>query len=292
MKGAITVQLGPPTVAVLSDMRLDRAGIEIMMDWVKTHRPDCLPDEAGGIERLFPHRMEPEHGRAVTDAELLAELAGRKCYDSWGAKAGRKTNREYIANTQEGEVPHRSIVYHPKATFFIAGLSRRVSHELIRNYVGADRDEEGSPSQESTRYTEHYGWYVAHPRLLDSPFDLEDFRQEMQHNYDAYLRFVRRQSELHVAKHGAPPSGMERKRIYEAASAYLSHSCETSFIWTTNPIALAKLFLERGGPAADLEFQRLARVWAAVCVERWPNLFPQPWCRATAALAVHEEGLR
>lgn len=43
-----------------------------------------------------------------TDAEQLTELAGRCCYMSFGAKAGSKTNREYLDNLigmQKGRTP-------------------------------------------------------------------------------------------------------------------------------------------------------------------------------------------
>ena len=172
-----------------------------------------------------------------------------------------------------------------KMSFFIGGVSRRVSHELIRNYVGADRDEEGSPSQESTRYTHHYGFYIAHPAILkpigDSDgADLEYFRVAMQSNYDRYIEYIDRRVADFKEKHkGEEPRGMDRKRIYESASPYLSHACETSWVWTSNPIALAKMFRERDNDGADLEFRRLAKVWKRLCVERWPNLFPQPWMR-------------
>ena len=282
----VTIHTGLPTVAMIVRPALYLPGINEMMGWVKTHRPECLDGDPTDLAALFPHKLAPEDGRTVTDAEIAVEIAGRKCYDSWGLKAGKKTNRDYIASTQSGEVPHRSIAYHPKFTFFIAGVSRRVSHELIRNYVGADRDEEGSPSQESTRYTEHYGWYIAHPAIVNDPAELREFERAMNLNYNYYIDYIMRKSAAYETKHGRAPTGLERKRIYESASPYLSHACETSWIWTTNPIALAKLFLERGGEGADLEFQRLAAVWAKVCFDYAPNLFPQEHVRVLADKAA------
>lgn len=282
----------PPVVACIAEMQLQHPGIITMLDWVRDRRPECLPAEfdsyendANRVATLFPHPLEEaltalaSDPRLLTGNELLVELAGRKCYDSFGLKAGRKTNREYIANTQMGDVPHRSIAYHAKMSFFIGGVSRRVSHELIRNYVGADRDEEGSPSQESTRYVEHAGRYIVHPGILEDPDEVHQFSLSMAINYSHYLEYIRRRFAKHELKHGAAPTGMDRKRIYESASAYLSHSCETSFIWTTNPMALAKLFLERDHDAADGEFRRLAQAWKKLCVAQWPNLFPQTWMR-------------
>jgi thymidylate synthase (FAD) len=287
----VQILTGDPIVAPIAEMELNIAGIDTLIDWVGKHRPECLPapgegEEGSGWRDLFPHDLVEELGtRHLSPNELLVELAGRKCYDSFGLKAGKKSNAEYIANTQAGDVPHASIMYHAKMSFFIGGVSRRVSHELIRNYVGADRDEEGSPSQESTRYTHHYGYYIAHPYILaledaeKRDTELYNFSTAMVTNYEAYLDYVKRQFHDYEVLHGAPPKGLERKRVYESASPYLSHACETSWIWTTNPMALAKMFRERDNDGADLEFRRLARVWKKVCLERWPNLFPQKWMR-------------
>lgn len=264
-----------PTISVIAAQALEGDGVEEMVEWVKSHRPECLPDDYKYWFDLFPHNgvFDDSTGELLSDNELLAELAGRKCYDSFGLKAGCKSNREYIANTQSGDIAHNSILYHCKMTFFIAGVSRRVSHELIRNYVGSDRDEEGSPSQESTRYTHHYGHYIVHPRDIGDVYEVEKFKYDMQHNYDIYCGYIDRQVEKYKEEHKKEPKGMNRKRIYEAASQRLDHACETSWIWTTNPVALMKLFRERTHEAADLEFQRLAKKWRDICLERWPNLF-------------------
>ncbi len=68
---------------------------------------------------------------------------------------------------------------------------------------------------------------------------------------------------------------MDRKRIYESAAQRLPGAAATSFTWTTNPIALSKLFRERCDYAADLEIQRFANKLRVIAVERWPHLFPQ-----------------
>jgi len=293
---AVTILTVEPTVSVLAEMQLDMPGVVEMAEWVRSHRPECLPDdfdtqldEHHKAMRLFPHGGQKE-GSQNTHNELLVELAGRKCYDSFGLKAGKKSNAEYIANTQAGDIVHASIMYHAKMSFFIGGVSRRVSHELIRNYVGADRSEDGSPSQESTRFTHHYGFYVAHPFILRESGTLvsdgayrkaeqEIFRKAMQENYDSYLEYIERQVAAYTKEWGKEPKGMDRKRIYESASPYLSHACETSWVWTSNPIALAKMFKERDNDGADLEFRRLAKKWKRICLERWPNLFPQSHMR-------------
>jgi thymidylate synthase (FAD) len=274
MSRAVTILTTDPIVSIVAEMSLVPPGIETMVAWVRTHRPECLPDEYVNWESLFPHEIH-----SCTDNELLVELAGRKCYDSFGLKAGRKDNAEYIANTQGGAVQHASILYHAKISLFIAGLSRRASHEFIRNYVGSDRDEEGSPSQESTRFTHHYGYFVAPVRRVGDPSALEAFRDKMQVAYDGYCDYIDEETEGYRNRHGKAPTGMERKRIYEDAAGELPQQAETSFIWTTNPMAAAKFVREREDEVADLEMQRFARVVRQTIVKRYPGLFPQPWMK-------------
>jgi flavin-dependent thymidylate synthase len=221
----------------------------------------------------------------VPNRTLLVRRRGKtmivsNCYNSFGKKAGRKTNGSYIANLLggPGKIPHASVLYHAKMTFFFGGLSRRVSHELIRHYVGADRTEEGCPSQESTRYTHHPGHFTVHPRLLDNDTDMplaavEYFREAMQSAYDSYLNFINDETEAHYQEHGEAPKGMDRKRIYECAAQFLPGAAATSFIWTTNPMALQKMFDERCDNASDLEIQRFAKKLRSLCYDRWPNLF-------------------
>jgi flavin-dependent thymidylate synthase len=278
----VTILTGDPTIEVIAHMKLTTTGLERMARWVKEHRPECLPDDYNNWTDLFPHKEMSDDYSPRSDNELLVELAGRKCYDSFGLKAGKRTNKEYIANTQGGDIPHSSIMYHAKMSFFFAGISRRVSHEIIRNYVGADRDEEGSPSQESTRFTHHYGFFIMPPRYLTdvpgSPAELQSkFTNAMQASYDAYLDIVENEVTNYQGGYGRIPTGIEKKRIYEAASSFLPHQSETSFIWTTNPMAIAKFCRERDNEAADLEIQRFARKWKKLCVKCWPNLFPHPW---------------
>jgi len=280
MNQVVTIVDGEPTVIPIAAMALDYEGIQEMSRWVKQVRPECIDGDVpdNPIEAtmsLFPHDGT-EDGRTLTDNELLVELAGRKCYDSFGEKAGRKNNSEYIKNTQGGDIPHASIMYHAKMSFFVAGISRRVSHELIRHYVGADRDEEGSPSQESTRYVEHSGRYIQHPGAKTG-WSREMFHAAVQANRGHYCEFLENSFNNYFQENGEQARGMSRKRIFEVGSSFLCHSAETSFIWTTNPVALAKLCRERDNEASDLEFQRFAKLWKSIAVAKWPNLFCQPW---------------
>jgi len=89
-----------------------------------------------------------------TGAETGVEVAGRCCYMSFGAKAGSKTNFDYIQNllgrnkdgTFKSGPAHGSVVEHPCWTFLVVGAGRGFSHEQVRHRVG------WAYSQLSTRY--------------------------------------------------------------------------------------------------------------------------------------------
>src|ERR1700735_403010 len=70
-----------------------------------------------------------------TDAdggEALVEFAGRACYQSW-SKPNPKTatNAGYLGHIID--VGHLSVLEHASVTFYITGISRSCTHELIRH---------------------------------------------------------------------------------------------------------------------------------------------------------------
>lgn len=66
------------------------------------------------------------------DADDLAEQAGRLCYLSWNRpNPATATNKGYLANIiAQG---HFSVLEHASATFYIDGVTRNFTHELIRH---------------------------------------------------------------------------------------------------------------------------------------------------------------
>lgn len=92
--------------------------------------------------------IPPEHIRWESDSdvagEALAEFAGRLCYLSFGEDAGlegghksipgRTSNHAYLANILQ--VKHGSVLEHAVWTLLLEGVSRSLTHELIRHRAG------------------------------------------------------------------------------------------------------------------------------------------------------------
>jgi thymidylate synthase (FAD) len=67
-------------------------------------------------------------------SELIVELAGRICYLSFGSKQFRKTNSSYIGNLiNQG---HGSVLEHAVWDLLLTGVSRSLTHELVRHRAG------------------------------------------------------------------------------------------------------------------------------------------------------------
>ena len=84
-----------------------------------------------GKTEFFP----PEDVDWSTDADggqALAEFAGRACYQSWHKpNPATATNAGYIQHILE--VGHLSVLEHGTVTFYLTGMSRSLTHELIRH---------------------------------------------------------------------------------------------------------------------------------------------------------------
>ena len=68
-----------------------------------------------------------------TDGERLAEFAGRLCYMSQHNPARRET-REYLENIKKQG--HGSVLEHANYSLLIEGVSRSLTHELVRHRAG------------------------------------------------------------------------------------------------------------------------------------------------------------
>ena len=68
------------------------------------------------------------------NSELIVELAGRVCYLSFGGKQFRKTNSDYVGNLiNQG---HGSVLEHAVWDLLLTGVSRSLTHELVRHRAG------------------------------------------------------------------------------------------------------------------------------------------------------------
>lgn len=216
----------------------------------------ALPDDLGEA------REDQLQG---TTGENIVECAGRTCYDSFGT--GRNS-AEYHKHIKE--VGHGSVTEHSSLGFYIAGISRGCSHELVRHRAGC------AISQRSTRYVdESESDWSYHPLLLEywknnaqsylETKQVESLcRQQYKSLNDDLFKWL---TEKGIDKFTA------RKQARGAARCVLGTALSTALIWTANIRALRTFLEQRANAAADAEIRVLANMIYVECMKKLPNYF-------------------
>lgn len=182
---------------------------------------------------------EPEE----TGGQDLAEYAGRSCYGSWSRPNPKTaTNEDYLAHILE--VGHLSVLEHGTATFDIAGVSRSLTHELVRH-------RHLSYSQRSQRYVdESSAEFIPPPAIVGDEELLRLFHAEMATVLAAYDGFASLLADNYPE--------LKRKEIRQAARAVLPNATATSIVVTGNYRAWRHFITLRAHEAADTEIRALA----------------------------------
>src|SRR5687767_13597648 len=135
-----------------------------------------------------PAFVEPAHlpvnwlGES-TDGERLAEFAGRLCYMSQRNPASRAT-REYLDNIKKQG--HGSVLEHATYSLLLEGVSRSLTHELVRHRAGF------AYSQLSQRYVdESVADFVIPPAIIGDDVVESRWRTQMEDAQKAYVALVR-----------------------------------------------------------------------------------------------------
>ena len=197
-------------------------------------------------------------------AEVLAEMAGRTCYMSFGK--GRKTNEEYLDNILTSK--HGSVLEHAVWNLLITGVSRSLTHELVRHRAGFGY------SQLSQRYVdEGDARYVVPPLYQEN----EELRAKWQETIDlvrkAYAELADATSQYVQQKRPEMAARDRRKWARQAARSILPNATETKIFVTGNARSWRHFLELRGSPHADTEIRMLAVEICKVLKKESPNIF-------------------
>jgi thymidylate synthase (FAD) len=179
-------------------------------------------------------------------AEQLIEMAGRSCYQSWSNPAGR-TNAEYIGNMLDHG--HLSVIEHANATFYVTGVSRSLTHELVRH-------RHLSFSQLSQRFVpERDSNFIEPDPIAADPELHEIFLESVRAAQAAYDRLAARLEERFAS---VEDRTLRRKLARQAARSVMPNATETQIVVTGNLRAWRDFVRKRGTEHADVEIRRLA----------------------------------
>jgi thymidylate synthase (FAD) len=182
-----------------------------------------------------------------SDGERLAEFAGRLCYMSQRNPAQRET-REYLENIKRQG--HGSVLEHANYSLLLEGVSRSLTHELVRHRAGFGY------SQLSQRYVdESEANFVVPPAILGDDAMLESWREQMEAAQRSYVELVERLMERYS---WVADKVHRRKMAREAARAVLPNSTETKIVATGNARAWRTMLELRSSEGAELEIRRCA----------------------------------
>jgi thymidylate synthase (FAD) len=196
-----------------------------------------------------------------TDGERLAEFAGRLCYMSQANPASRAT-RDYLENIKRQR--HGSVLEHATYSLLIEGVSRALTHELVRHRTA-------SYSQLSQRYVdESAASFVVPPAILGDAALEATWRAEMERAQAAYVALVAQLMERYA---WITDRVHRRKMAREAARGVLPNSTETKIVVTANARAWRTMLELRAGEGADLEIRRLAVTILRTLQREAPGLF-------------------
>jgi len=184
---------------------------------------------------------------AITpDAERLIEAAGRTCYDT-GGRAGPETSSRFIQMLIARG--HLSVLEHASATFRVRGVSRALSHQLVRHRLA-------SYSQRSQRYVEESGFpYVTPPQIAASAAAKKLYEEAIEASRAAYQKLI--------------DLGLSR----EDARFVLPNACATEIVMTANFREWRHILALRGHPSAQWEFRQLAVAVLKILRQHAPATF-------------------
>ena len=214
-----------------------------------------------------PVFSEPEHLKVnwigeSSDGERLAEFAGRLCYMSQSNPAGR-TTRVYLENIKKQG--HGSVLEHANYTLLLEGVSRSLTHELVRHRAGF------AYSQLSQRYVdESHAAFVVPPAIIGDEVLEESWRKQVDGAQESYVSLV---AQLMQRYAWVDDKVHRRKMAREAARGVLPNSTETKIVVTGNTRAWRTMLELRSSEGAELEIRRMAVMALRLLQQEAPGFF-------------------
>ena len=201
-----------------------------------------------------------------TDADggqALAEFAGRACYQSWSKpNPATASTAAYLRHILE--VGHLSVLEHGSVTFYLTGISRSLTHELIRH-------RHFSYSQLSQRYVPERDAAMVEPAVIAE--DPELHAAFVEAGEAALASYTRLLEGLEKKFADVDNVTSRRKQARQAARAVLPNATETRLVVTGNYRAMRHFVAMRASEHADVEIRELAVAMLRELQRVAPNAF-------------------
>lgn len=159
-----------------------------------------------------------------------------------------RTTRVYLENIKKQG--HGSVLEHANYTLLLEGVSRSLTHELVRHRAGF------AYSQLSQRYVdESHAAFVVPPAIVGDEELEARWRAQVDEAQKSYVELVTR---LIQRYEWVDDKVHRRKMAREAARGVLPNSTETKIVVTGNTRAWRTMLELRSSEGAELEIRRMA----------------------------------
>jgi len=232
--------LQAPGVIVLARPNTNTAGLAGFLGGFDPalHFPDYLDDPT-----------------SLPDGAQLCKVAGQLCYMSFGPKRSMNAQaKRYFDNLKSSG--HGSVFEHANFSLLFYGISRSVTHELIRHRPGM------SFSQTSQRFVS--GRVLRFVERPEYPSDEQlhtQFLERIERSAEEYATLTNRLLEMQKA--GADILSGEartdlRKKVQQAARSVLPNETEAPIVVTGNGRSWRHVIEQRASAHAETEIRALA----------------------------------
>lgn len=189
--------------------------------------------------------------------EELSKFAGQLCYMSFGPERTKNIDAQrYFYNIMESG--HGSVLEHANVSMLFWGVSRSLTHELIRHRAGF------AYSQVSQRYVGGKSLrFVERPEFAEDTELHQMFEERIDRDREEYERIseilLKKQEEGNKGELMSADSKTDRrKKVRQAARAALPNETEAPIIVTGNIRAWRHFLNMRGSEHAEVEIRKLA----------------------------------
>ena len=201
--------------------------------------------------------------KATPDADQLIASAGKLCYAS--------DTETILQQDSEGayrfikkimKMGHTSITEHVSFTFFVEGVSRAMTHQLVRHRLA-------SYSQRSQRYVDHDSFdYIMPPQLEGKAVEIDGKEVDAADYFRDTMKTV-------SERYGKLRDAMGRKgeSSNQDARYILPNACETKIFVTMNARELYHFFEERLCERAQWEIRGVAEKMLFLARQACPSVF-------------------
>lgn len=206
--------------------------------------------------------MKVELIRYTPEPEKLVAAAAKLCYSKIGIDGildGLDQEKTERFLNMLMDLGHESPIEHVSFTFGVEGVSRVLTHQLVRHRIGC------SYSQQSQRYVKLEQFeYIIPPQIAAIEEARELFVRAMEKDQEVYDKLVEilykenYKKCMEEGKTEKQASQMAEKASIEDARYVFPNACETKIVFTMSARALFNFFRTRCCERAQWEIREMA----------------------------------